>query len=163
MFVRFEGEEMPCADQTEVFEVLLDEDERIADLRLFKRTCGQAVGGAQLLAYLRGVSADEILLQGLETWVPTIASLRLHEEFMLFKQFFSLRAALGVWSGQRSGEPEQPFVLEELSYEEDGRCLIVGQIEVALIHEEIRACGGCRSCGTKQPSSEEASMSHPPS
>ncbi len=151
---------MPCADQTEVFEVLLDEEERIADLRLFKRTCGQAVGGAQLLAYLQGISAAEVLSQGLEAWVPTLSSLRLHEEFMLFKQFFSLRAALGVWSGQRSGEPEQSFVLEELSYGEDGRCLIVGQIEVALIQEEIRSCGGCRSCGTKA-GTNEAHTHHP--
>ncbi|MCB9640679.1 MAG: hypothetical protein H6727_17420 [Myxococcales bacterium] len=145
---------MPCSDQTEVFELLLDEEDRVADVRLFKRTCGQAVGGAQLLQYMRGVSAEDALAFGLETWVPSLDALRLHEEFMLFKQFFSLRAALGVWAGLRSGAVAQPFALEELSYDEDGRCLIVGQIEVALIHEEIRACGGCRSCSTKSAPSQ---------
>jgi hypothetical protein len=140
---------MPCADQTEVFELLLDNQECILDLRLFKRTCGQPVGGNQILPHILGKNAHDLLQYNIERWIPNLSQLRLFDEFMLFKQFFSLRAALAVWSGQQQGSSQDTFALEELSYDEDGRCLLVGQIAIEILQQEIRACGSCRSCQPK--------------
>ena len=136
---------MPCTDQTESLHLLLDEQDCVQTFQLRKISCGRAVGEETLLPYIQGKSIDEIIAGTVTELVPDLDRYRRIDEFLLFKQFFSVRAALLVLVGQSSGQPQQAFVMEELLIDED-MTQIKGEIAVNLISEEIRACGSCKSC-----------------
>lgn len=138
---------MPCQDQTETLWLTLDNQDQLHTFSLQKMSCGKTVGDETLLPYVQGKSIHELLGGTVADFVPALAMRRQLDEFLFFKQFFSIRAALLVLTGQSSGQREQPFVLEELCVEPSLTSLR-GQIAVTLIHEEIQACGSCRSCNS---------------
>lgn len=141
---------MPCTDQTETLHLTLDEKDHIQSFQLRKISCGRTVGEETLLPYIQGVSANEIIAGTVPEFVPDLHQHRRIDEFLLFKQFYSVRAALLVLVGEMSGEPAQAFVMEELLLDE-GMTQIKGEIAVNLISEEIRACGSCKSCRPLPP------------
>lgn len=142
---------MPCQDQTEMLELMVNDKDQLQTFRLQKISCGKTVGEETLLPYVQGKTIDEILQGTLQELVPDLEQQRHLEEFLLFKQFFSIRAALQVLVGQSSGQVNEPFVLEELTTDVVFTS-VKGHIAVPLIHEEIRACGSCRSCQPMPPS-----------
>jgi len=145
---------MPCEDQTEYLEVLFDYDDRVDGFQLQKRTCGKEVGGDLLLPFVKGMFVDDILQKDVRDFIPDYEQLSVTEEFLFFKQFFSLRAACAVFIGERAGSAKEPFVMEELSYDEE-HALLKGSIAVDLIHSEIQACGGCRGCAPRKAKKAE--------
>lgn len=138
---------MPCQDQTETLMLTLDEHDQLQTFYLQKISCGKTVGDETLLPHIQGKSIPDILAGTVADFVPDLHRRRHVEEFLLFKQFFSIRAALLVFTGQSSGQREESFVLEEVCVEPTSTS-VRGQIAVPLIHEEIQACGSCRSCSS---------------
>lgn len=136
---------MPCNDQTETLSLVVDHNDQLVSFQLYKISCGRTVGDASLLPYVSGKSVNELMDGTVESFVPDLHKQRRIEEFLLFKQFFSIRAALRVWTGASSGELKQPFVVEEVSVDPTST-QIRGEVAVNVISEEIRACGSCRSC-----------------
>ncbi len=149
---------MPCTDQTESLHLILDDQDRIELFQLRKISCGRTVGEETLLPYIQGKSIDDIIAGTVPEMVPDLQSYRRAEEFLLFKQFFSIRAALLVLVGRSSGQAEQPFVMEELAMDND-KTQIKGEIAVNMISEEIRACGSCKSCRPLSPELQEIATS----
>ncbi len=136
---------MPCNDQTETLTLVVNHDDQLVSFQLHKISCGRTVGDASLLPYIEGKSVTSLMTGTVSDFVPDLHKQRRIEEFLLFKQYFSIRAALRVWTGELSGELQQPFVLEEVSVDPTST-QIRGEVAVNLISEEIRACGSCRSC-----------------
>lgn len=138
---------MPCQDQTEELELLLDGLDQVEAFSLQKVTCGRTVGEQVLAPYITGRPVDEVLSSSIEQLIPDLDERRRIDSFLLYKQYFSIRAALLVLVGERSGEPDEPFVVEELWFDED-RTFMKGVVSVDLISEEIKSCGSCKSCRT---------------
>jgi len=136
---------VPCDDQTEILELVLDTQDLVKQFRLYKMSCGKPVGDDSLLAYIQDTHIEEILMSDISDVVPDIRQKEDLESFLLAKQLFSIRAALGVWTGSSAGMLHEPFALDELFYEEEG-VKITGLISVDLIREEIKACASCTSC-----------------
>lgn len=136
---------MPCKDQTEELTLTLDEYDHIASFHLQKISCGRTVGEQILAPYVVGYSVEHILSSTIEEVVPDLHTYKRIEEFLLFKQYFSIRAALLVLTGERSGQTSEPFVVEELCFDPDQTSL-KGLVAVDLISEEIKSCGSCKSC-----------------
>jgi hypothetical protein len=140
---------MPCEDQTEYLELLLDEEDRLEDFLLRKKTCGRAVGDTSLQPYVKGMSLEELLGQELEQKVPHLHELELTDEFLMFKQYYSLRAAAAVILGLETGSLAEPFVMDEMIISAD-KAKYAGYVSVDVISEEIEACGKCRGCATRR-------------
>ena len=141
---------MPCNDITETIQVVLDEDGCLADYALAKRTCGQAVGVANLLLpLLRGQSVDELLActpEGLFAEHPPRESI---EEFLGLKHLFALQSALEVLTGKAPGRKDDPCPVAAVSFE-DGQTVIDAQILIDALTDKIKSCGGCKGCGNRE-------------
>jgi hypothetical protein len=146
---------MPCEDQTEHLSLTLDAEDRIAFFSLQKVTCGRTVGEQVLAPYVQGLSANQYLSSSIDELVAELDGLSDIEAFLLFKQYVSLRAALLVWVGERSGEIHEPFVVEEMSFDADGARL-TGMVAVELLSEEIESCGRCKGCGSQKKKKKQA-------
>lgn len=143
---------MPCDDQTEYLELLLDEEDRVGDFLLRKKTCGRPVGGNDLQPFVKGLSLEELLETELIHHVPHLRTLELTDEFLMFKQFYSLRAAAAVVLGRAEGGLREPFVMDELICSAN-QTKVSGFVSVDVISEEIEACGKCRGCVTRKKKS----------
>ncbi|MCC6695944.1 MAG: hypothetical protein IT365_09985 [Candidatus Hydrogenedentes bacterium] len=138
---------MPCSDVTELIQVTLDSDERLADYFFSKRTCGQGVGAGNLLINLfRGRSVDEILAMDADRFVSEHPVEDELEEFLGLKHFFAIQSVLEVLTGKEPGGKGDPCAAAEIAYE-DGCMVIEGQIAVDLVTDKIKACGNCSKCG----------------
>ncbi|GMV95366.1 MAG: hypothetical protein KJ052_21840 [Candidatus Hydrogenedentes bacterium] len=143
---------MPCSDVTEIIQVTLDNDERLVDYFFSKRTCGQGVGAGNLLIeQFKGKTVDELLAYDAERYLAEFPVEDELEEFLGLKHFFAIQSVLEVLVGKEPGGKGDPCAAAEISYE-DGQLVIDGQIEVDLVTEKIKSCGGCRGCGkSKKP------------
>jgi hypothetical protein len=138
---------MPCSDVTEIIEVRLDEQDRLKDYYLSKRTCGQGVGAGNLLIeWFKGWSADEILAYNSDRFLADHPIEDELKEFLSLKHFFAIQSVLEVLTGKEPGGKDDPCAAAEIRTE-DGDLIITGQIEVDLVTEKIKACGNCRACG----------------
>ncbi len=137
---------MPCNDVTEVLEVELDGDERLADYRFAKLTCGQPIGSVSMLAdVLRGRSVDDLLKVTAPEFLAEFPPEDDLAEFLSLKHFFAVQAALEVYAGLESGAKDSLFAAGEVDYSPD-RIRIQGRLAVDLMEEKIEACGGCKGC-----------------
>lgn len=138
---------MPCSDVTEMIEVVLDEDERLKEYRLSKRTCGQGVGAESLLIeQLAGRGLDELLDFTAEKYLAEYPVFDQMEEFLSLKHLFAIQGALEVLVGRAPGRKDDAFAASEISFEDEATT-IRGLIQIDLVTEKIKACGGCGSCG----------------
>ena len=138
---------MPCKDVTEVIEVKLDGQDRLADYHFAKRTCGQAVGVASLLIdQLRERPLAELLSINAEDFLAEFPCPDETEEFLSLKHLFAIQSALEVLTGKEPGGKEDAFTASQVQYDED-ETLIKGLISIDLMTEKIKSCGGCGSCG----------------
>ncbi len=65
------------------------------------------------------------------------------ESFLLYKQFYSIRAALSVLCGRTAGGKSEAFILEKLESDEKGTTLM-GMISVEMVAVDMEDCEGCR-------------------
>ena len=132
---------MPCSDQTELLELHLDAQERIQGFSLNKQTCHQTVGGSQLLPRVVGRTVAEALrLQPEELDAPDLTGV---DQFLLWKQLFSLRYILEVYTGGAPGGPAAPVAIESIDYDVSGT-ILAATVAVDPIAAEIKSCGGCK-------------------
>lgn len=138
---------MPCNDVTEIIEVTIDGEDRLADYVYNKRTCGQGVGaGSLLIDQLRGWTAEALIeadVDAVRASIPFESDL---EEFLALKHFFAIQSVIEVLTGKEPGGKGDPCAAAEIAYE-DGRVIITGQIDVELVTDKIKSCGNCGSCG----------------
>ncbi len=142
---------MPCSNYTELLKLVLDKEDRIARFGLKKASCGQTVGGAVLLPYIKGLKAEQLLNGKLRDFVEDIEQFDPQESFLFFKQFYSLRAAVSVLLGRTDGGKDEAFVIDQVDYDEGGTSLY-GMISVAMVAKNMEACEGC---GCQIPKSTE--------
>ena len=141
---------MPCKDITELLEVVLDDTERLKDYRFSKRTCGQGVGAAALLIdQLRGRPADELLRKTAQEFLAEFPIADPLEEFLSLKHLFAIQGALEVYAGFESGAKQSAFAVAGVEYGDD-ETRISGRIEVDILTDKIKSCGGCKSCGNSE-------------
>ena len=140
---------MPCEDQTEYIEFLLDEEDRLEDFLLRKKTCGRPVGDTTLTPFVKGMTLEQLLAQELAQRIPHLQEMELTDEFLMFKQYYSLRAAASVILGLETGGLAESFVMDEMIISAD-KAKYAGYVAVDVISEEIEACGKCRGCATRR-------------
>ncbi|SYZ72608.1 hypothetical protein TRIP_C20723 [Candidatus Zixiibacteriota bacterium] len=133
---------MPCSNYTELLKLALDKNDCIARFGLKKASCGQTVGGAILLPYIKGLKGEHLLEGRLRDFVPDLDKFDPQESFLLFKQFYSLRAALSVLLGRTNGGRDEAFVIDQVDYDDNGTSLY-GMISVAMVAKDMEACEGC--------------------
>ncbi len=139
---------MPCKDVTEVLEVILDPEDRLADYTFSKRTCGQGVGAAALLIeQLRGRTTAELLHKTAAEFLEEFPIADPIEEFLSLKHLFAIQGALEVYAGVEAGRASDAFAVAGIEYGED-MTRIRGRIDVDIVTERIKSCGGCGSCGS---------------
>lgn len=149
---------MPCNDITDLLELWLDENDRVEDYALTKKTCGAQVGHqAFLMPLIGGMGLEELARSDYALILPHVETLNDHENFLAFKHFIALRDAAATLIG--SPEPSSAFTLSVAAQEQRG-FFARGFVSVSRIEGTIKACGHCRSCGTrkKAPDSGEASV-----
>jgi len=124
----------------------LDDENRIQEYRLSKRTCGAAVGGYSLIS-------DWLLEQNAESFMKT----EFHEfmeqnparddthEFLLLKHYFAVKNGLEVLLGQESGKREDKCAIDSVEYGEDS-LEFTASIRLDVITKQIKACGSCKLC-----------------
>lgn len=138
---------MPCSDYTELLKVVLDNDDRLVRFGLKKQSCGQTIGGALLLPYVQNLPASRLLESRIRELVPDFDGRDIQEQFLLLKQFYSIRSALSVFRGDNSGGRDEAFVLEKVEYDADSAS-IYGIVRVEMVAKDMEACEGC-GCSIK--------------
>lgn len=140
---------MPCRDVTEVIELTVDAEERLARYALTKRTCGQGVGSQTLLSdRLCGKRIDAILAMDASALFEAHPAPDALSEFLFVKHLCAVQAALEVLTGQRTGGTTGTCRVAYITFA-DGEITMGAELVVDLLVERIRACGGCRTCGRK--------------
>ncbi len=132
---------MPCNDITEQIRIVLDRNDRLISYRLFKKTCGSAVGAESLLLdMLAGLSIDDILqLHRSRSHWPQAAEGQI-EEFLKLKHLFAIRAALVSFTGKNSAGIGDTCTIAGIDYDGDDT-IIDAEINIGLIADQIEACG----------------------
>src|SRR5690606_17313894 len=121
---------------------------RLADYNFSKRTCGQGVGAAALLIdQLRGRSADELLQKTAAEFLAEFPIADPVEEFLSLKHLFAIQGALEVYAGVEAGRASDAFAVAGIEYGED-TTRIRGRIDVDIVTDRIKSCGGCGTCGS---------------
>lgn len=146
---------MPCNDVTELLEVTLDADERLAEYTFSKRSCGQGIGTASLLIdQLRGRPLNELLFKTAEEFLTEFPIPNETEEFLSLKHLFAIQGALEVYTGAESGGPNDAFAASDIEFGPDA-IRIQGRISVDIVTEKIESCGGCKGCGSARSKSSK--------
>lgn len=142
---------MPCSDVTEIFNAVIDDEDRLVSYRFVKRSCGKGVGADSLLEDIFvGRTVDELLAIAPEEFLDSYPPTEAIEEFLGLKHLIALQSVLEVLVGRASGSPDEICAAAEIAYE-DGHTTIDARISVDLVTEKIKSCGNCRGCGTKKP------------
>jgi hypothetical protein len=140
---------LPCKDVTEVIHVVLDGDDRLIDYAFQKRTCGQGVGTAALLAgHLHGQPADAVLALepgDIDPGDPGGDDAEVLE-FLALKHLFAVQSVLEVYTGRAAGRASDACAAAEISVD-GGEVHIRATLSVDVITDRIRSCGGCKGCG----------------
>ncbi len=131
---------MPCNDITEKIRIVLDRNDRLKSYRLFKKTCGDAIGAESLLSdKLTGLSIDDILLSDKVTSYGTKTSGDQIERFLNLKHLLAIRAALLSFTGRNSAGVNDTCTMAGISYDGDDT-IIDAEIDIGLLTEKIEAC-----------------------
>ncbi len=150
---------MPCQDVTEIIRLTVDRDNRLREYALIKRTCGQGVGNAALLAeWLGGQRVDDILDMEPEAFLEAHEVEDDLEAFLTLKHLFAVQSALRVLVGQEPGGPENACAAASVQFDQD-TISIDGRIAVDILTNRIKSCGGCKGCGKTKPPSPRRSRS----
>ncbi|MEL6544703.1 MAG: hypothetical protein AAFQ82_08755 [Myxococcota bacterium] len=136
---------MPCNDISEVLELTLDDADCLVDYRLRKRTCGAVVGAERLLIdWLGGLHVDTILATQSDALNERYGAEDDERAFLYFKHLFALRDGVKRILGL-PGEHAVNLTHVEVD-PSNGNLNASGIIEVGLLTEKIRSCGGCGTC-----------------
>ncbi len=134
---------MPCSDQSEVLVIFLDGEEAVKSFNLYKLSCNKNVGIPALLKYIEGKKLSQIAEKSIEELIPDLKALPFGKRFLLEKQFWSVKTAAEVWTGQTSAR-QKNFTLESILYNPD-EIEIRGQFSLKFDAEEISPCKSCCS------------------
>ena len=137
---------MPCNDQSENIEVILDVNDSIKSFQLHKLSCIRKVGEGHLLSFIKGSSSQAVLEGELHNFIPIDENFNYREEFLLTKEFVAIQAVLAVFVGSESGSLSDVFTLQNVDVDRE-QTKISGIINISMISENIEACGGC--CGLR--------------
>ncbi len=131
---------MPCDDITEQIRIVLDRNERLKSYRLFKKTCGDAIGGeSRLLDRLKGLSIDDLLHLDMFTLHQPHADDDRIEKFLSLKHIFAVRATLVSFTGRGSAGIGDTCTIAGIDYDGDDT-IIDAEINIGLITDQIEAC-----------------------
>lgn len=133
---------MPCSDYTELIKVVLDADDRLVRFGLKKQSCGQTIGGALLLPFVQNLPASRLMASRIRDLVADLDERDSQEQFLLLKQFYSIRSAISVFRGDSPGGKDKAFVLEKVEYDADSAS-IYGIVRVEMVAKDMEACEGC--------------------
>ncbi|MDF1543538.1 MAG: hypothetical protein P1R58_00385 [bacterium] len=136
---------MPCKDITDQLRLRLGNSNRVERYELTKVTCGGKVGKQRMIQpWLDDLTAEQVLSATPQEFLRFFAVEDELEEYLLLKQFFSVRAGVAILLGQEAGGPEDFCTVEAINHSERGTVLRA-HIRIDTITDEIKACGNCGS------------------
>lgn len=139
---------MPCNNLVEQIRVNLDDRDRLTGFRFSKQTCGQDIGASSLLTeFLLGLSVDELLTIDSERLLAVCRPEDDVRRFLYLKHLFAIQSVLSVYTGRSNGASSSPCAIAEIG-DDKGQVVIDADIDVVLVADKIRACDGCRGCGS---------------
>jgi len=139
---------MPCDDVTELLELKIDEEDRLASYRLFKRSCGRAVGEQSLLLdTFEGQTAGDMLSLDADGFVDRHGLEDETELFLQLKHFFALQSGLRVLLGMEPGGLRSSLTVANVAHDQ-GVYTLQAEISVDVLTERIESCGKCKGCGS---------------
>ncbi len=140
---------MPCADVTEILRIILDKDDCVVSYALNKLTCGGSVGTQSLVFdWIRDKHASDIVHESIENFLMHHPTEDIVEEFLMLKHFFAIQNGLKALLGYEDGGVQSPCMVDRILYSDSG-IEFTARIKVNVLTEQIKSCGSCRSCGTK--------------
>ena len=112
---------MPCDDMTEVIELRLDQDDRLVDYSLRKRSCGAPAGEESLLLRcLRARLPSEIFALHAADALASVGDCRRSAEMLVHKHLHAVQSALRVYLGAERGARSDSCVVAKVSADADG-------------------------------------------
>lgn len=138
---------MPCNDITDIVQIRLDENDRVTDYALNKRTCGGTVGEDKLIGpWLFRRTAGQVVETTLEQFLGKLRTTSDLKEYLALKHFLAVRTALEIAAGRESGGLRDHCTLESIEYGPEG-IEILAHLDVKALTGEIESCKNC--CGSK--------------
>ena len=139
---------MPCSDVTEVVEIRLDAHDRIVSYRLRKRTCGGSLGMPSLIkGWVTGKSVTELIESDPSEFLAAHEPRTITGELVHLKHYVAVRKTCQAIIGQTSDD-DIAGLIDSIIYDADGMD-VVAIISSEVMSEEIKACAGCGTCGSK--------------
>ena len=140
---------MPCTDVSENLKLTLDYQDRVIYYHLAKDTCSGAVGKPSLLKkWIKDRSAEEVLSATAETIQAFYPTRSQTWQFLYAKHLFAIQQALKALLGIETGRPTDYCAVHSVIHTPEG-LEMYARLNIDLITEEIKACGGCSTCGSK--------------
>lgn len=139
---------MPCADITDVLQLRIGHDNRIAKYWLRKRSCGGASGERSLIFdWLESQSADRIADMQVNEFLSAFPVADEVFEYLLLKHFFAVQSGVRILLGRETGRPDDFCAVESIEFHPDGIDLLA-HLRIDAITDQIQACNRCSSCST---------------
>lgn len=140
---------MPCNNISDVLELTIGSDDKIADYSLTKRSCGGAVPASRTIkTWLSSITIDELLLVNPDQFLNAHPTDDEVLEYLLLKHFFSARAGAAAILGKEPFGAEDFCTIETIEQTSEG-LKATALIRIDAVTDEIKSCGRC--CGSKNP------------
>ena len=131
---------MPCNDLTEKIKISLDNNNRVVNYSLTKRSCQFAVWDESLIIeWVKNRSLDEILKTSLESFLEVNPINSDTEKSMLIKHFESIQHVLEIVAGKSEGTTADICVIESINCEPEGM-KITAFINLRLKTKNVISC-----------------------
>ena len=131
---------MPCNDLTEKIKISLDNNNRVVNYSLTKRSCQFAVWDESLIIeWVKNRSLDEILNTSVKSFLEVNLVTSDIKKFMSIKHFESIQHVLEIVSGKSEGTTAEICVIESINYEPDGM-EVTAFINLRLNTKNIISC-----------------------
>jgi len=137
---------MSCRNQIGQLNLKLDSNDRIVDFILNKYDCTLPPGGLTILPYIKDKSAEEILDNRLDKFIPKKYKKMNSSgpvKLLMENQFAAVSVVLSIYLGKEPNETETPFTVQSIEHGPDGTN-IAGYITLRSTWQEVLGCGRCR-------------------
>ncbi len=134
---------MPCNDITDQLRLRLGNSNKVERYELTKVSCGGRIGKQNMIQdWLDDLDAEQVLNATPQEFLGSFSVEDELEEYLLLKQFFSVRAGVAILLGREAGGPNDFCTVETINHSERGTVLRA-YIRIDTITDEIKACGNC--------------------
>ena len=134
---------MPCEDITEILQIKINNENRVFDYSLIKKTCGGKVGSDKpILGWLQKLTADEILKTTPSGFMNDHEFEDEISEYIYLKNYLAVKNGIAIMLGIESGGKADFCTVDSIKYGPKAM-ILTGFIKIDALTEEIKACGNC--------------------